>query len=184
MSNAILPILLTGVDDVSDRLRKRLRGLTDEEYLWEPVPDMWTVRLREGEWLADAQADDPAPAPVTTIAWRMWHIAADCLGSYLLRLGGWPLPGVTGEQWYGQAAPALVALDTALTVFRDRITGLGEDGIWQELGPMWGTYADDPWAALVVHALDELGHHGAEIALMRDLYLREPSRAGNDSALG
>ncbi|MDT4906149.1 MAG: hypothetical protein QOH52_4165, partial [Pseudonocardiales bacterium] len=55
---------------------------------------------------------------------------------------------------------------------RDRVTALGEDGVRQPLGPAWGPYADDSWAALVVHAQDELAHHGAEVALLRDLYLR------------
>jgi hypothetical protein len=52
------------------------------------------------------------------------------------------------------------------------VTALGEDGVRQPLGPAWGPYADDSWAALVVHAQDELAHHGAEVALLRDLYLR------------
>jgi len=47
---------------------------------------------------------------------------------------------------------------------------LGEDGIWEPMGPRWGPFAESPWAALVVHATDELAHHGAEIALLRDLW--------------
>jgi hypothetical protein len=30
-----------------EQLRPRLNGLTDEEYRWEPVPGMWSVRPRE-----------------------------------------------------------------------------------------------------------------------------------------
>ena len=51
-----------------------LETLTDEEYLWEPVPGCWSIRPTghggQGKfesWL------DPDPVPVTTIAWRLSH---------------------------------------------------------------------------------------------------------------
>jgi hypothetical protein len=47
---------------------------------------------------------------------------------------------------------------------------MGEDGIRTTLGPAWGPFAESTHADLVVHAHDELAHHGAEIALLRDLY--------------
>ena len=37
-------------------------------------------------------------------------------------------------------------------------------------GPAEGPYADLPLAALVLHINREAIHHGAEIALLRDLY--------------
>jgi DinB superfamily len=166
----VLPVLLRGWDDAWQRLDARLEGLSDDEYLWEPVPGSWTVRPAEGGWTADRADDDPDPAPVTTIAWRLWHIASDCLADYLRTSpGGRPLE-VAGAQWHGDAATALADLRTAAAAFRDRATSLGEDGIWQPLGAGWGPYAEDTWADLVVHAFDELAHHGAEIALLRDLY--------------
>ncbi len=39
-------------------------------------------------------------------------------------------------------------------------------------GGMWEEFADDPWAGLVLHAQEEMSHHGAEVALLRDLFLR------------
>jgi hypothetical protein len=44
--------------------------------------------------------------------------------------------------------------------------------MWRRLGPAWYQFAEDPWAGLVLHARDEQSHHGAEVALLRDLYLR------------
>jgi hypothetical protein len=168
----VIPLLFGGVDYIWDRLRNRLAGLTLAEYVWEPVPDAWTVRDVDGRWRADWVDPEPEPAPVTTIAWRLWHIASTCLASYVSPpLGEWPLP-VTGREWFGEVEPALAAMDTAYATFRERITALGEEGIWTKLGPAWGPFADDTWAALVVHAQDELAHHGGEIALLRDLYLR------------
>ena len=172
----VLPVLLLGIDDAYARLRGRLDGLGDEEYLWQPVPGSWSVHPDGDRWMADWADPDPVPAPVTTIAWRLWHIGLQCLTSYVSpSLGDWPLP-VEGRAWFGEAAPALAALKTSYEVFRARIEALGEDGLMRPLGPAWGSFAESSWADLVVHALDELAHHGAEIALLRDLYpsLRQP----------
>jgi hypothetical protein len=171
MSNDVLPVLFGGTDYIYGRLRDRLDGLTVDEYLWEPVGDVWSVRDRGGTWVVDGDHEERDPAPVTTIAWRMWHIA-DCLASYVTpHFGDWPLE-VTERDWYADVKPAMTELATSYQVFRDRIAALGEDGIWTKMGPAWGPYSEEPWAALVVHALDELTHHGAEIALLRDLYAR------------
>jgi hypothetical protein len=170
VDRAVLPLILSGYDDAWERLDARLAGLTDDEYLWEPVTGGWSVRQVGGTWLVDWQDPEPDPAPVTTIAWRLWHLASDCLADYL-RASDVPRPvAVTGRDWHGTAEPALADLRSAATAFRSAMAGLGEDGIWAEMGPRWGPFAQSPWAALVVHATDELAHHGAEIALLRDLY--------------
>ncbi|MGH3165682.1 MAG: hypothetical protein ACRDN0_07285, partial [Trebonia sp.] len=62
--------------------------MTDDEYLWEPVPGSWSVRRREdspapgatglagaGEWGRDFARRAPEPPPLTTIAWRLSHIS-------------------------------------------------------------------------------------------------------------
>jgi hypothetical protein len=59
-----------------------LETLTDEEYLWEPVPGCWSIRPTgpggRGEF-EDARPD-PEPPPVTTIAWRHSHLAVGVFG--------------------------------------------------------------------------------------------------------
>ncbi|MCZ2850969.1 DinB family protein [Modestobacter sp. VKM Ac-2978] len=167
----VLPVLLRGWDEARGRLDQRLAGLGDAEYLDEPVDGAWSVRRGDdGSWTADWAHPAPDPAPVTTIAWRLWHLASDCFADYLAQTpSGRPL-AVTGREWHGDAASALRDLDTAATAFRTAMTGLGEQGMWRPLGPDWGPYADSSWADLLVHATDELAHHGAEIALLRDLY--------------
>lgn len=41
-------------DEVWERTRERLDGLTDEEYFWEPAPGCWSVRQRrDGRWAHD-----------------------------------------------------------------------------------------------------------------------------------
>lgn len=165
----VLPVLLTGWDSAWTRLDQRLAGLTDEEYLWEPAPGGWTVRPVGGRWMADPNRPVPDPAPVPTIAWRIWHLASDCLAGYLDGWPGRPLE-VVDLQWHGDAATAVRDLRTAAAAFRAAAVATGEERIWQELGPAWGPYARSSWADMVVHAFDELAHHGAEIALLRDLY--------------
>jgi hypothetical protein len=60
-------LLLAQMDEVYERLRARLEGLTDAEYFWEPVPGCWTVhRDGSGAWVADYAEPDPDPPPFTT----------------------------------------------------------------------------------------------------------------------
>lgn len=46
-----------------------LAGLTQEEALWVPSPDSYTVRQLQGIWVADWAEPEPNPAPPTSIAW-------------------------------------------------------------------------------------------------------------------
>nr|MDQ3383905.1 DinB family protein [Actinomycetota bacterium] len=47
MTLELTPLLLEQLTWHWDhQLRPRLDGLTDEDYLWEPVPDCWSVRPR------------------------------------------------------------------------------------------------------------------------------------------
>jgi hypothetical protein len=173
VERSVSDLLLGSFDYVWTRVRSRCEGLTQEEYLWKPVAGCWTVKLVDGVWRVPPRAGPgPDPAPVTTIAWRLWHIASDCLATYAKGLTVWPLE-VEDTEWYGEVDEALAATDRAWDAFRTALGALGEDGMWTPLGKDWGPYAPEPWAALVVHALDEIAHHGAEIALLRDLYAHQ-----------
>src|SRR5437879_2416041 len=65
--------------DLSDkfyaRFTARIEDLGDEEYLWEPAPDCWSLDRGDDGKLSMrwGLAFDEA-APVTTIAWRYTHI--------------------------------------------------------------------------------------------------------------
>jgi hypothetical protein len=168
-SGEVATLVLDALDYVWGRVRTRCEGLSQDEYVWEPVEGCWSVRDNDGVVTVDRVVPEPEPAPVTTIAWRLWHIGSECLAGYTEGgLGPWPLP-VHDREWYLDVEQALGAVDTAWAAFREGLGRLGEDGMRRELGEPWGPYAHDTWAALVVHALDELSHHGAEIALLRDL---------------
>jgi hypothetical protein len=79
----LLAIILAGLDNAWNPLLERLAGISDDEYTWEPTAGCWTIRTNdEGTMVADWADPVPVPAPITTIAWRCWHIAVDCLDSY------------------------------------------------------------------------------------------------------
>ncbi|MEO5841736.1 MAG: hypothetical protein ABIQ73_16670 [Acidimicrobiales bacterium] len=63
---------LTSFDYYFERLRGRLVGLTDAEYLWEPVTPCLTIRPG-ARGRAPRVARD-GTAEFATIAWRLCHI--------------------------------------------------------------------------------------------------------------
>jgi hypothetical protein len=158
------------LDSAWDPLVARLHGITDAEYAWEPTGGCWTVRAVAGGWRADWADPDPDPAPVTTIAWRCWHVAVDCLDSYSARLFGAAGTGLAGTEWVGTPAEALTLMEGAWSVFRTGVAGWDDVGLQEPLGPAWGPFATSTHLDLAFHALREIVHHGAEIALLRDLY--------------
>jgi hypothetical protein len=169
--------LLSLLDYVHGRILGRLEGITEDEYLWEPVSGCWSVRPGEdGTHRADGTYPDPQPAPFTTIAWRLWHIGADCLGGYCDRF--WEGRDGGGREWPGERAGALAEFDRQWLRFRAHVAALDDEGLARPLGPAGGPYAKDSYHALVLHALDEVVHHTAEIGVIRDLY--RASGAGRD----
>ncbi len=164
------------------QLRPRLDGLTDEEYLWEPVPGCWSIRKGEstaatslgaGDYLIEYAYPAPDPAPVTTIAWRLAHIT---VGVFAMRNAShFDGPSADWATWVypGTAAEALGQLDEAHAAWVKGVRGLGADGLAQPCGPAEGPFAEYSMAALVLHIHREAIHHGAEISLLRDLYRRE-----------
>jgi hypothetical protein len=161
-------------------LRPRLTGLTDEEYRWEPVPGAWNVRPRgtgmapiavgAGEFIIDYAMPEPDPPPVTTIAWRLGHIVVGVLGMRVASHFGGPPDDYATHRYPGDAATALAQLDVAYAGWIGGVRGLGPGEMALAIGPAEGPWADRPMAELVLHINREMLHHGAEIALLRDLY--------------
>ena len=161
-------------------LRPRLEGLTDGEYLWEPAPGAWNLRPRAeattsmaaggGEWVLDFEFPEPVPAPVTTIAWRLGHLIVGVLGMRnASHFGGAPMD-YTSVDWPSTATGALAQLDAEYDRWVTGCAALGEAGLERPVGPSEGPYAEVPYAGLLLHIHREVIHHGAEIALLRDLY--------------
>lgn len=167
-----------------NQLRARLEGLTDEEYFWEPVPG-WNVRRRGtasqrpdegyvqvggGEFVIDFAFPEPSPAPVTTIAWRLGHVLVGILGARIAgHFGGTPHDYMTYD-YPGTASEALRRLDDLHDQWVAGVRSWSDEDLEVPVGDAEPGFEEKPRATLVLHIHRELIHHGAEIALLRDLY--------------
>jgi hypothetical protein len=156
----------------------RLKGLTDEEYLREPVPGCWTIRLKQdGDWALDWEWPAPEPPPFTTIAWRMMHLAISVFGMRASNHFGDGTYSYDTAVIPGTVSAAVALVTEKYTAWRDGVISLGNDGLSRPCGTAEGPYAEHPMATLVLHINREFLHHAAEIMLLRDLY-RDQDRFG------
>jgi hypothetical protein len=70
----------------------------------------------------------------------------------------------------GTAAEALAQLDDTYAGWTAGVHRLDAAALARPCGPAEGPYAEYPMAAHVLHINREVIHHGAEVALLRDLY--------------
>jgi len=152
-----------------------LDDMTADEYWWEPHPGAWSVRPRNvatdgwgtGSHVCEDTWPPPTPVPITTIAWRVCHLAAwtdvydnftfgDCTAS----LDGMEVPTSVeaGVQWVRDTQQRFIA----------NIDEMSDDDIGDLRPVHWG----DRLAAgrIVSMMIAEHVHHLAEIALLRDLH--------------
>ncbi|AXI76888.1 DinB family protein [Peterkaempfera bronchialis] len=159
--------------------------MTDDEYLWEPVPDCWSIRRRSdgpgaratllvgaGDWGRDSAANPhPVPPPFTTIAWRLGHLS-EMLALRADHTNGSHALTRDEYRFHGDAAGAIAAFDSGATAWRAALLGADDaalDTVGYSAYP-YGSDPDNPFAEIVWWVNQELLHHGAEIALLRDLY--------------
>lgn len=169
-----------------NQLRARLDGITDDEYFWEPVPG-WNVRRRgttapvaaaegyvqagTGDFLIDFAFPEPAPAPVTTIAWRFGHVLVGILGARTAAHFGGPSHDYMTYDYPGTAEEALRRLDELHRRWVAGVSSWTESDLRVPVGDLEPGFEERSRATLVLHVHRELIHHCAEIALLRDLYL-------------
>lgn len=185
-SERLLARMGGGVFDSGDGIPVEIPQMTDAEYLWEPVIGCWSVRRRTtapgwratglagtGEWGRDeADAPHPFPPPFTTIAWRLSHLcemlvlrADHTAGSHRLTRGDCESRGSSADAQRDFAAAA--------GAWRRALELAADDDALDEVGRStfpYGSDADDPFVDIVWWVNQEILHHGAEIALLRDLY--------------
>lgn len=171
--------------------------LTDEEFLWEPFPGTWSVRRREdcltatpfgqGQWVADY--DGPAASaasasgrgePFTNIAWLMWHFGSmagrtaelDFLGGEMTAESGWTSPYIADHPRFTSAPAAVEALRSGWQALRTALEGATDEQLESKVR-FWGYPGPGPAARgfhIVASVLNEIGHHGAQVCVIRDLY--------------
>ena len=161
-------------------VQRKLEGLTDDEYHWEPSGGCWGIRRRgeastpmaagAGAWVADFAFPEPDPPPLTTIAWRIAHIVVGVFGMRTASHFGGPAMDYESFEYAGTATEGLAQLDAGYRRWVDGVRALGDDGLERAVGPAEGPFAEEPYTTLVLHIHREAIHHAAEILLLRDLY--------------
>ena len=170
----------------TNQLRKRLDGLSDDEYFWEPVPGCWSVRPRgtgsapvqagSGAMTIDFAMPEPDPAPFTTIAWRLGHVIVGVLAVRNAAHFGREPTDYPSFEYAETADEALAQLDAEYARWQAGVESLGESGLARPCGEAEGPFAEDPMARLVLHINRELIHHLSEVCLIRDLYRDKEAR--------
>lgn len=177
-------VLLDQLLDSKDLSAQRLDGLTTDEYLWEPVASMWSVRRRgeaatpnaygAGEWVLDHDTSiSPFDAgPLTTIAWRLGHLLSGFAGRWEWTFGGRAIDPKVMIEFSPDPDVATKSLWEWVDRWAASIEGMTDD---QLDVPGYGAYPYGldptiPFIGIIRWTNRELIHHLAEVALMRDLY--------------
>lgn len=187
----VAKLLLDLSDSVFARTARRLDGLTDEELVWEPAPHCWSVRERADgtlrpDWapyIGGAEVtgtgarrttrtggDARRPPPFTNLAWRLWHLTE----VYGRRQNETALKGTTRSQEHRadphrSAAAALASLSEAHDRWRTVLASMADEELDQRIANAKRQPALSK-VGYVMAMIDEFTHHGAELAVLRDLY--------------
>ena len=183
---ALRDSLVSQIDVWWFRFLVRLEGLGDDELWWEPASGCWTLHRGEDgafhyDWPPGSdqgiRAEDP---PFTTIAWRMAHLSLAGLAGWALTFEGTEDPSeeIMRLPFPETADAAIADVRSWFDRWRHALGSLTDDDLWRPLGespirtdaPAMFLGKQHPVANHVLHQHRELIHHGAEIALLRDLY--------------
>lgn len=164
-------MLLETYEYVWRRLLNRLDGLSDSEYLWEPAPGCWSVRrLDDGTLYRDPGVwPEVIPSPVTTIAWRICHIADNFLEARIGPLFGRP-PYEGQREAPIAAADGIAYMTVAYEAWQAHLASVSDSDLGLPLAQGTTGYEGEPLMRFVLQYLEEVAHHAAEVALLRDLY--------------
>jgi hypothetical protein len=148
-SNSSRDDVLDLFDHAWQRFRARMEGLGDDEWRSQPTVD---------EQL--------------TLRWRLTHIAAFLRED---RNGPWlGLPEAPGAQQSrpvaDSASSALAEVDAAFARWRALLAATTDESLARPIGAAAGGYGDATRRSFALHIADELIHHAAEAALLRDLH--------------
>ena len=180
-------------------LTRAWNGLTDEEFLWEPMPGSWTVRPHDtcqtptpfvvGEWAADfdaglAMSVDPDKGiwtePLTSIAWLFWHVGSmparaaelDFLGGAHAAESGWTSPYIAAHPIFTTAGEAVDAMRAGWRALGAAVRSASDEAL-ERPTRFWGYGGPGPMgtgAQIIGSALNEVSHHGTQIGVLRDLF--------------
>jgi hypothetical protein len=160
-------------DYIQGVLFERLEGLSDEEYVWEPLPSMLSVRNVDGSPRPDQHGLEPTGevARPRTIAWSVGHLGTGCWERWDYLAGDRRLQ--RGDLvWPMNAADGVSLLREGLGRWRSALESMTDedlDTVGHSSFP-WGLDPQLPLIEIVWWVNKELIYHAGEIWLMRDMY--------------
>ena len=178
-------------------LRRAWSGLTDEEFLWEPMNGAWTVRTvgenrtatpfvtgaAEADFdarLAMAAAADKTDEPLTSIAWLFWHVGSmpgraselDVFGGARSPATGWTSPYISTHPIFTTAGEAVDTMQAGWRALKTALRSATDEQL-EHPTRFWGFGEPGPMgtgAQIVASIVNEVSHHGTQIGVLRDLY--------------
>jgi hypothetical protein len=178
-----LGVLVDQLRQSAELSAARMDGLTDDEFLWEPVAGMWSLRKRgeaatsaaygPGDWVIDHERIDPfAPGPPSTIAWRIGHLVSGLAGRWEWTFGARSADPKELIEFSPHATTALSELSFQVERWIAAIDSMTDE---QLDVPGFGQYPmgldpQIPFIGILWWVNREFIHHMAEVALLRDLY--------------
>ena len=163
--------MIEAFEVASNRLESRLDDLTDQEFFWSMSPDWRSVRQDlTGAWVLDGERPGSQPASLTTIAWRLSHLGGPVFGGFSRWLATGASPFEDDHAVPPTANAARFLYQRNYQRWHSTLVSCSDSRLIDPLGDRFGECATKSGLDLCFHVLDELIHHGAEIALLRDLY--------------
>src|SRR5262249_28124838 len=178
-------------------LRRAWDGLTDDELMWKPTEDAWTVlTVKEsrtatpfitGSLAADfdvglvaAAAEGRATEPLTSIAWLFWHVRSppgraaelDFFGGAHSAASGWTSPYIAAHPMFTSADEAVAAMRTGWRALETALRSSTDEQL-ERPTRFWGYGEPGPMgtgAQIVGLILNEVSHHGTQIGVLRDFW--------------
>jgi hypothetical protein len=151
-------------------IRSRLEGISDDEYLWEPIAGCLSVHPdAAGGYRLDPVG--PAEFPLGNVAWRMAHLASSLSNHPVATVafgGAWPKPELAAPA--GTPADAIRRLDRAYGHWHATVASLSDADLARVLGSAASQYAESTVLDLILHIQAETLQRGADLCLLRDLY--------------
>jgi hypothetical protein len=179
--------------------------LSDDELDWEPIAGMWGVRRRDecttphpfgaGEWVVDfdgAAESGGRIAPMTTIAWLLWHIGSmpgrtvetEVFGGPHAMASGWTSPYLAHHEIFRRADRAVEVLRGGWSSFRAAVASSSDADLERPVRrytyaaepPRDGVFVAgppgdaNPAVFSVVGTIHEVVHHATQVCSLRDLY--------------
>jgi hypothetical protein len=152
---ATVEVLAYEMAEAYDELTQTLSGLTDVAFAWEPVDGSWRVfRDDKGRWTYDYEIPDPQPAPLTTIGWRLVHIALCKVMYHEWAFGPRELTWISIET-PGDVGASIALLEVGHGLLANDLASLGDDDLERRVltnwGEEWPAWASSPrWPTTTV----------------------------------